>query len=148
MKKKWIFLNILIVFLIGLWLYWEYPVPLSDCLPHEDWVKMDLELQVQSDLAGDIWFSELPMEQILTQLDATSVTRAAEQRHLDDKCFRITLYKGEAWPTVIYVGVTGRISVAADMQFDDWKYYEGGEVLYTYLSALALDLPAVYPTVE
>lgn len=148
MKKKWKLLNVAIPFCIGLWLYWEYPVSLSDCLPEENWVRMDMEKQIQSDLVGDIRYTEIPMEQILTQLDATSVSRAAEKRDLDDEVFRITLYKGEAWPTVIYVGPTGRIDVAADMRFDDWKCYEGGEILYTYLTTLTMDLPAVYATAE
>lgn len=144
-KHKWKIPGIGILLLLGLWLYWEYPISLLDRLPKENWVRMELEKQVQSDLNGDTLYMDIPMEQILTQLDGTTVSRAAKKEHLEDEVFRITLYKGEAWPTVIYVGPSGRVDVAADMQFDDWKYYEGGEVLYTYLKALTLDLPAVYP---
>lgn len=148
MKKRWIVVNVVLAALLGVWLYWEYSVSLGKLLPEENWIRMDLELQSQSDMNGDIQFSEFPMEQILTQLDATTVSRAAEKRDLEDKSFRITLYKEEAWPTVIYVEPSGRISIAADMQFDDWKFYEGGETLYVYLTALTIDLPAIYPTLE
>ena len=145
MKKRWIVVNVVLAALLGVWLYWEYSVSLGKLLPEENWIRMDLELQSQSDMNGDIQFSEFPMEQILTQLDATTVSRAAEKRDLEDKSFRITLYKEEAWPTVLYVGSTGRIAIAADMQFDDWKHYEGGEGLYLYLYHLSKTLPGMVP---
>lgn len=146
--KKWLYVVVIAVLAAGLWLYWECPMSLGKCLPEEAWIKMDMELQIQSNLAGDIRFSEIPVEQVLDQIDVTRVTRAREKRYLDEECFRITLYKGEAWPTVMYVGNTGRVDVAADMQFDDWKYYEGGEGLYHFLSFLSQNLPATYSIKE
>ena len=129
----------------GLWFYWEKPIPLGDQLPEEAWVKMELEQMLPRNPSGDIAFEEVPMEDILRQIQILRVTRAEENRLLDDECFRITLHKEKAWPTVIYVGSTGRIHVAVDMQFDDWKNYEGGEALYVYLSNLSETLNVASP---
>lgn len=127
------------------WWYWERPLPLDRLIPQEQWVRMDLEQMLPNNLAGDLEFQDPPMEEILALLPAVRVTRAEKRPYLDDECFRITLYKGEAWPTVLYVGSSGRVEIAADMQFDDWKYYEGGEALYLYLSILSKTLSGTLP---
>ena len=106
---------------------------------------MELEQMLPNNLAGDLEFQDPPMEEILELLPAVRVTRAEKRHYLDDECFRITLYKGEAWPTVLYVGSSGRIDIAADMQFDDWKNYEGGEALYRYLYNLSQNLAGTVP---
>lgn len=129
----------------GLWWYWERPLPLDRLIPQEQWVRMELEQMLPNNLAGDLEFQDPPMEEILELLPAVRVTRAEKRHYLDDECFRITLYKGEAWPTVLYVGSSGRIDIAADMQFDDWKNYEGGEALYRYLYNLSQNLAGTVP---
>ena len=129
----------------GLWWYWERPLPLDRLIPQEQWVRMELEQMLPNNLAGDLEFQDPPMEEILELLPAIRVTRTEKRPYLDDECFRITLYKGEAWPTVLYVGSSGRIDIAADMQFDDWKNYEGGEALYRYLYNLSQNLAGTVP---
>ena len=129
----------------GLWWYWERPLPLDRLIPQEQWVRMELEQMLPNNLAGDLEFQDPPMEEILELLPAVRVTRAEKRHYLDDECFRITLYKGEAWPTVLYVDSSGRIDIAADMQFDDWKNYEGGEALYRYLYNLSQNLAGTVP---
>ena len=129
----------------GLWWYWERPLPLDRLIPQEQWVRMELEQMLPNNLAGDLEFQDPPMEEILALLPAVRVTRAEKRHYLDDECFRITLYKEEAWPTVLYVGSSGRIDIAADMQFDDWKNYEGGEALYRYLYNLSQNLAGTVP---
>ena len=129
----------------GLWWYWERPLPLDRLIPQEQWVRMELEQMLPNNLAGDLEFQDPPMEEILELLPAIRVTRTEKRPYLDDECFRITLYKGEAWPTVLYVDSSGRIDIAADMQFDDWKNYEGGEALYRYLYNLSQNLAGTVP---
>lgn len=64
---------------------------------------------------------------------------------IENRAFRITLYRENAWPTVLYVDPTGRISLAVDMRYDNWKYYRGGAALYTALEELSETLVAVVP---
>ena len=59
--------------------------------------------------------------------------------------FQIMLKKGLPYPTMVYVEANGQIHVAAELDFDHWKNYEGGQELYTYLSILSKNLPALYP---
>ena len=136
-------LCVLILILGGLWWYWERPLPLHDLLPEETWVRMELEQISSAGPAEDWKFVDPPMDAVLAALPGIRVTRAEARPYLDDNCFRITLYKGEAWPTVLYVGSTGRIDIAAELNFEDWKCYEGGEALYQYLSVCSKTLTAV-----
>lgn len=129
----------------SLWWYWEKPMPLDSLVPDEQWKKMDLEWMLPDHSAGDLKFEHAPLEDVLAMLPAIRVTRAEGKRHQEDDCFRITFYKGEPWPTVMYVSSTGRVDIAADMDFDHWKNYEGGEALYLYLSILRQTLSGTLP---
>lgn len=129
----------------SLWWYWEKPMPLDSLVPDEQWKKMDLERMRPDHSAGDLKFEHAPLEDVLAMLPAIRVTRAEGKRHQEDDCFRITLYKAEPWPTVMYVSSTGRVDIATDMQFDNWKHYEGGEALYLYLSILSQTLSGTLP---
>ena len=139
-QKIVIVFSVLVLLTAALWWYWERPLSLDTLLPEEQWVRMELEQMLPNNLTGDLRFQNPPMEKILELLPAVRVTRAENRPYVDDECFRITLYKGEAWPTVLYVGSSGRVEIAADMQFDDWKCYEGGEALYRYLYHLSQNL--------
>lgn len=132
--------------LIGvLWFYWEYPVSLGSRIPEATWVKVELRQEEGAATGAYIEFLEPPLDEILTQLDATRVTRMGKDRLLDGKYFQLLLYKGEAYPTMLYVEENGQIHVAAELDFDHWKNYEGGKTLYSYLSNLSQRLSAVYP---
>ena len=133
----------LVLILGSLWWYWEHPLSLHDLLPEETWVRMEMEQIFSAGPTEDRKFVDPPMDAVLALLPAIRVTRAEKRPYLDDKCFRITLYKGEAWPTMLYVGSTGRIHIAADLNFDDWKCYEGGEALYQYLYLCSRTLSTV-----
>ena len=107
---------ILSLVLAGLWWYWERPMPLNQLLPKEQWVRMQLEQMLLEKLTGDMAFAEPPLEDFLENLPSIRVNRAEKNPAVEDESFRITLYKGEAWPTVMYVSPSGRISIAADMK--------------------------------
>ena len=143
-KKSGIVLLMIALVIGGLWFYWERPLSLGDLIPREAWTGLDL---LQDDAAGTgafITFLDPPLEEILTQIQATRVTRAPKDRLLEEKHFQIMLKKGLPYPTMLYVEENGQIHVASELDFDHWKNYEGGEELYTYLSILSKNLPAVY----
>lgn len=128
-----------------LWCYWEYPMSLGDRIPGETWVGLELRQDDGANTGGYVEFQEPPLEEILIQLYATRITRMEQDRSLDGKYFQLLLKKGESYPTMIYVEENGQIHVAAELDFDHWKNYEGGKTLYVYLSNLSRRLPAVYP---
>lgn len=129
----------------GLWFYWERPFPLHTLIPEEQWVRMEMEQMLPGNMAGDMKFVDPPMAEFLEILPSIRVSRTEERPYVEEESFRITLYKGEAWPTVMYISPTGRIHIAANLQFDDWKDYEGGEALYQYLSLCSGNLSAILP---
>lgn len=128
-----------------LWFYWEFPLSLGDRIPEDTWVRLELRQADSVNTGAYIEFQEPPLEELMTQFDATRVSRMEEDRSLDGKYFQLVLYKGEAYPTMLYVEENGHIHVAAELDFDHWKCYEGGETLYCYLSILSQSLPASYP---
>ena len=135
----------LLLVLGGLWWYWEYPHPLNELIPDENWVRMEMEQTRPYNMAGDLTFENAPMESVLALLPAVRVTRAQNSNYVEDDSFRITLFKGEAWPTVMYISPTGKIQIAAELDFDNWKCYEGGEALYQYLYTCSKTLTALIP---
>lgn len=144
-KKTGMALLVLVMVVVCLWLYWERPHSLWDLLPQEKWIGLEL-MQDNGDNTGKYaTYQGVPMEEILTQIQATRVSRAAKDRLLGGKYFQILLKKGLPYPTMLYVEENGQIHIASELDFDHWKNYEGGEALYTYLSVLSKNLPALYP---
>ena len=146
-KTKPIAMAICVLLLVigGLWWYWEYPLALNERIPEENWVRMEMEQMLPYNMSGDLTYEDPPMEDVLALLPAIRVTRAQNSNFVEDDSFRITLFKGEAWPTVMYISPTGKIQIAAEMDFDNWKCYEGGEALYQYLYIQSKTLTALLP---
>lgn len=146
-KTKPIAMAICVLLLVigGLWWYWEYPLALNERIPEENWVRMEMEQMLPYNMSGDLTYEDPPMEDVLALLPAIRVTRAQSSNFVEDDSFRITLFKGEAWPTVMYISPTGKIQIAAEMDFDNWKCYEGGEALYQYLYIQSKTLTALLP---
>lgn len=101
----------------GLWWYWECPISLENLIPEEKWVRMEMEQTLPHNMAGNLVFKDPPMEDVLSLLPAIRVTRAQNSNFVEDNSFRITLYKGEAWPTVMYVSPSDGIKIAAELDF-------------------------------
>lgn len=144
-KKTAIALLVLALLIGGLWFYWERPLSLGDLIPQEAWTGLELMQDDATNTGAFITFRNPPLEEILTQIQATRVTRAPKDRLLEEKHFQIMLKKGLPYPTMLYVEENGQIHVAADLDFDHWKNYEGGEELYIYLSIMSKNLSAIYP---
>lgn len=144
-KRIGISLCVLALVIGGLWFYWERPLTLGDLIPQEEWVRLELKQDDATNTGTYITFQEPPMDKILMQLKATRVTRAEKDRLLSGKYFQLLLYKGVSYPTMLYVEENGQIHIAAELDFDHWKNYEGGEELYIYLSILSKTLSAAIP---
>ena len=144
-KKTGIAVLVLALVIGGLWFYWERPISLGELIPQEEWTGLELLQDDAANTDAHLTFQEPPLEEILIRIQATRVTRAAKDRLLGGKYFQILLKKGLPYPTMLYVEENGQIHVAAELDFDHWKNYEGGEELYTYLSILTKTLPVACP---
>ena len=144
-KNTGIAILVLALVIGSLWFYWEWPISLGDLIPQEAWTGLELLQDDATHTGAYITFQDPPLEEILIQLQATRVTRAPKDRLLEEKHFQIMLKKGLPYPTMLYVEENGQIHIAAELDFDHWKNYEGGEELYRYLSILSKNLPAIYP---
>lgn len=141
-KAKKILIAVLAGCLIlgGLWQCWEWEMPISDRIPEETWTRLELRQEMEAGTGLQREF-EAPLEPILTRLKETRVTRRGEDHSLSEGTFQILLYKGEAYPTMLYVEPDGTIHIAKELDFTNWKQYEGGEELYEFLTAYSQELP-------
>jgi hypothetical protein len=135
-KAKMLLIAVCVLLLLGvsLWLYWETDLPLMEQIPDEQWAK--LEISVGDPGEGDTKIDPPALESVLTAIADTQVTRHSEIRGLSYPYFRLLLYKGEAYPTLIYVQENGWVTIAEELDFDHYRYYEGGEELYQALLKL------------
>ncbi len=136
MKNKTALLAICVLLLVlcaALWMYWERQIPMIELLPEEDWVKLDMRISEAG--TGDREIDPPELEKVLEAIGKAKVTRGPEYKDVSGS-FRLALYKGEGYPTVIYVSEDGKIAIAAEMDVDNWRYYEGGEELYKALLEL------------
>lgn len=142
-KKLAIALCVLALLIGSLWLYWEWPMTMDTLIPEESWVRAELRHGVADGDGQDMEFEAPELDRILPQMGAVRLTRAEKRHYMDDRYFQIILYNGETYPTMIYVGSTGRVKIAQHLDFDHWKDYEGGEDFYRYLENYSRNLSAV-----
>ena len=138
----------ILLLLSGLWLYWEWPMTMASLLPEENWVRAELRWGSVTSSYYVPEFVNPDPDRILSQMGAVKLTRAEERDHLDDRYFQIILYKGEPYPAMIYVGDTGNVQIARELDFDHWQNYEGGEAFYRWLENYSENLSAVYAPPE
>ena len=134
--KKLTICALLVILLCALCisLWYRTELPLADRIPQENWVRCEVFLGTPG--VGD---TEVPMDDLQGLLDAigrTTVVRRSEFPGFYTPYFRITLFKGESYPTLIHVAENGNISVAAELDLDHYAYYKGGEELYQALLEL------------
>ena len=134
--KKLTICALLVILLCALCisLWYRTELPLADRIPQGNWVRCKVFLGTPG--VGD---TEVPMDDLQSLLDAidhTTVVRRSEFPGFYTPYFRITLYKGESYPTLIHVAENGDISVAVELDLDHYSYYKGGEELYQALLEL------------
>ncbi len=144
-SKKWLIAVFAACLAIAsLWFYWEWPLRMDTLIPEESWTRVELRYGVGNGKSQETKFEAPALDRILPQMGAVRLTRAEKRSYLDDQYFQIILYHGEAYPTMLYVGSTGRVQIARELDFDHWKDYEGGEAFYRYLESYSRTLPALY----
>lgn len=142
-KKTGVIFLVLALLTGGLWFYWEWPMTMDSLLPEDSWVRAELRWCSVSDSYYESEFENAEPDRLVHQMGAVRLTRTEKRPYLDDYYFQINLYKGKPYPTMIYVGNTGRIQIARELDFDHWAHYEGGEAFYHWLESYSRTLPAV-----
>jgi len=127
-----------------LWCYWEWPMSMASLLPEENWVRAELCWGSGISSYHVPEFENPELDKLLSQMDAVKLNRAEPRNYLDDNYFQIILYKGESYPTMIYVGDAGNVQIARELDFDHWKCYEGGADFYRWLESYSQTLSALY----
>ena len=135
--KKLTICALLVILLCALCisLWYRTELPLADRIPQENWVRCEVFLGTPG--VGD---TEVPMDDLQGLLDAidhTTVVRRSEFPGFYTPYFRITLFKGESYPTLIHVAENGDISVAVELDLDHYTCYKGGEELYQAILELS-----------
>lgn len=138
-KKAAVLIVVFALLCLGLWMYWEREIPLTDILPDAAWIKVRLLAGDPDSQEREQEFASPPLEEILAAADAVKVTRDGKNPNLTGKYFQLYLYRENSDPTVIYVKNTGQILIAADLSH--YRYYEGGEEFFDALSAICAGLP-------
>ena len=72
-------------------------------------------------------------EKILDLVYSSTVTRHDGYDALPSNCYELRLFS-DGYPTLIYVGKDGRMSMAIDWDLDHYKYFEDDGQLYQALS--------------
>ena len=141
MKKhtKTIIATVLLALVIGgLWFYWEQELVLGDIIPEGD-NKVQFYINVAGVGATDIPLDDQIESLMLEAVRSATVTRGGEFHALPTYCYELRL-TGDGYPTLVYVGKDGRISVAVELDLDHYLYFEDHGELYAALDKiLALD---------
>ena len=149
-KRKRLLIAALGILLLlgGLWVYWEWPVTMASLLPEANWVRAELRWGSVTSSYYVPEFENPEPDSLLSQMGAVKLTRSEDRDYLDDRYFQIILYKGESYPTMIYVGDAGNVQIARELDFAHWQNYEGGEAFYHWLENYSESLSAVYDLPE
>ena len=136
MKKRWVFFVSILSFLVcrAIINYWTEPFLVSDFLPEENWTAVTVSRENPG-----TWESEMTgedLDHILRLLDLAVVDRSPELRVLDQPYFELWLHSPDRARTLIYVMEDGRGAVAVAMDRENYRYFEGGEELYSALMEL------------
>lgn len=143
-KKNLLPLLILLLVAGSLWFYWGRSFPLTNALPEENWVR--LQMWVRDDTTDEwIWEIQPPeLEDVLAALESTTVDRNDKSKNLGYTGFEVLLYPESGdYPTLIYINDYGKIAVAAAYDLDNYRYYENGEELFHALQKLAAGQPVL-----
>lgn len=126
--------------IVCVWAWWEREIPLTDLLPDTAWTDVRILVGDGNSPEREQELAQPPLEEILAAVSEARVTRDTNNSHLDDRYFQLYLCPGEGYPAVVYVNRNGRLQIAADMEFDHYQYYEGGESLYKALESICASL--------
>lgn len=145
-RKKKIFAVVAILLLfLGDFLYWTIPFSFEKALPKENWTKAQLWYYDEYFDMREITIDENTLKQIVTSLKGGQVTNRPRSRFRSLPDFELYLYSDRFLTCSINISENGDISVAAELETDRRKHYDGGEELYVMLKNLTSQLPAFFP---
>ena len=133
-KKTMLFLLVLALTLGGLWYYWERPIQICDLIP-AGYTKVQFSVVVPGFGSIETELDQQTQEKILDLVYSSTVTRHDAYDALPSNCYELRLFS-DGFPTLIYVGKDGRISMAIDWDLDHYKYFEDDGQLYQAISDL------------
>lgn len=148
-RKKMIFGTIAALLLaLGDFLYWTLPFSLGKAVPKEDWNGAQLWYYDENFDMRELVIDEETLQKIVTNIDAERVTNRPRFRTISQPYFQLYLYHGTGYPCSFTIVENGDISIAAELDTDHRKYFDGGEELYAYLRYASKNLPATFPVTE
>ena len=134
MKKHTKFIAVLLAVLIisCIWFYWEFPIQIRDLIP-AGYTKVQFSVVVPGFGSIETELDQQTQEKILDLVYSSTVTRHDAYDALPSNCYELRLFS-DGFPTLLYVGKDGRISMAIDWDLDHYKYFEDDGQLYQALS--------------
>lgn len=135
MSKRWRIVAVLAVLLLflGDYLYWTTPFYLKRVIPGEEWTKAQLWYYNEHFDAQEILVDGETLQKIMSGFNAERVTNRPGFRTLSQPYFMLYLYYDEGCPCSVTIVENGDISIAAELDTDHRKYFDGGEELFEYL---------------
>lgn len=136
-KKKLLAIFVCLLLFLGDFLYWTIPFSFGKVLPEENWAKAQLWYYDEHFEMREIPIDESTLQQIVTSLKGGQVTNRPRSRFRSLPDFELYLYSNRSLPCSINISDNGDISVAAELDTDHRKYFDGGQELYQALLALS-----------
>ena len=130
--KTLVLLLVLALIIGGLWYYWERPIQISDLIP-AGYTKVQFSIAAPGFGYMEQELDQQTQEKILDLVYSSTVTRHDGYDALPNNCYELRLCS-DGYPTLIYVGKDGRMSMAIDWDLDHYKYFEDDGQLYQALS--------------
>lgn len=134
--------------LTGIWLYGNVYFPLGDAMPDETWTKAKLWYYDEAFHSREIEIDEVTFSKLVPVLESERVSHRQAFAGMSQPYFQLYLYHDTGYPTVFYIVENGDIAVAAELDADRYRHFDGGEELYACLRILTKNLPAAFSTKE
>ena len=135
-KKKLPVLLVVLMLLLADFLYWTVPFSLDRAIPEDNWTRVQLWYYDEHFNMREILIDNADLEQIVTSLKGGQVTNRPRSRFRSLPDFELYLYSDSSLPCAINISENGNISVAAELDTDHRKYFDGGEEMYQVLLTL------------
>ena len=130
---------VLLLVVLGVYLYETLPVAMTDILPEDNWTKAQVRFY-QDNHTTEFELEGTQLEQLVSLLEEPVVNRGPNFAGMSPPFFHIHLSASSGPGTLIYVLEDGRISIAVDYDTDHYRYFQGGETLYQAILQLIAQL--------
>ena len=130
---------VLLLVVLGVYLYETLPVAMTDILPEDNWTKAQVRFY-QDNHTTEFELEGTQLEQLVSLLEEPVVNRGPSFAGMSPPFFHIHLSASSGPGTLIYVLEDGRISIAVDYDTDHYRYFQGGETLYQAILQLIAQL--------